>query len=200
MKKLLPIIIVVALVLVGAGGYMVMSNKGGNPLNSATNSFTSIKDALSKSISLECDYTDETGRKVKSWIKNGAVRADVTSSNPDEAGSTIVKEKKMYFWNAKSAISLTLTDEAQKEVNNQANEITKDKEVVNEIEKYKSSCKPAVVSDSLFTPPANINFQDMSKLLQVPSGKGNVAPQVNEQDIQKYIQQAQQGQEVPSGN
>ncbi len=194
MKKLLPLIIVAVLVLAGVGGYLVMGKKGANPLSSATNSFTSIKDALSKSISLECDYTDETGRKVKSWIKNGAVRADVASSNADESGSTIVKDKKMYFWNAKSAISLTLTDEAQKEVNSQANEITKDKEVVNEIEKYKSSCKPAVVSDSLFTPPSNVNFQDMSKLLQVPSGKGNGVPQVNEQDIQKYIQQAQQGQ------
>ena len=34
------------------------------------------------------------------------------------------------------------------------------------IEKYKSSCKPGTVADSLFTPPAEIKFTDYSNMMK----------------------------------
>ena len=39
-----------------------------------------------------------------------------------------------------------------------------------ELEKYKDSCKPTVVADSMFVPPADVKFQDLSKMMQ-QSGK-----------------------------
>ena len=34
------------------------------------------------------------------------------------------------------------------------------------IDKYKDSCKTAVIEDSYFSEPKDVKFQDMSKLLQ----------------------------------
>jgi hypothetical protein len=45
--------------------------------------------------------------------------------------------------------------------------------VLAEMEKYKSYCKVETVSDSLFTPPADVKFTDLESMMKgfkVPSG------------------------------
>lgn len=114
------IIAVVALILIlGVGGFLLVG-KSKAPTQSQTTSaqptqptqnniFTSIKDALSKSISLQCSFTDETGRKITSYIKNGAVRADIVATDPKQSGSVIVaKDKKVYFWNGKQGFVMVM--------------------------------------------------------------------------------------------
>lgn len=202
MKKLLPIIIVVVLVVAGVGGFLVMGKggKSSSPLSSATGTFSSIKDALSRSMTLECEYSDETGRKVKSYIKNGAVRADVVSSNVEESGSTIMKDKKMYFWNAQGGFTMTLPDDQGTAEGQEESKNSQGKELLEDLERYKNQCKTSVVSDSLFTPPSDVKFQDMSGLFptSAPSVQtgGGQAPQVDQKDIQKYMDQLKE--EAPS--
>ena len=41
------------------------------------------------------------------------------------------------------------------------------------IDQYKDSCKVATVADSYFTAPTDVNFQDMSKLLEDLQKYGN---------------------------
>lgn len=171
------ILIILALVLLIGGGaffYMSSSKKGSgtpasNSSNPVGNTFSSIKDALSKSVSLQCNFTDETGRKTTSYIKNGAVRADIEAQKAEESGSVIVKDKKMYFWNKTSAFMMDLsatevTGTPQNGGSNQGQ--NQENDLMAGLEKYKESCKPAVVSDALFTPPSDIKFQDFSQMMK----------------------------------
>lgn len=182
--KFKAVLALVILVILAGAGYMVVGKKGSpgtsSPSTQGGNIFTSIKDALSKSLSLECSFTDETGRQTKAYMKAGAVRSDFTGKTPEESGSVIMKDKKMYFWNAQGGFMMEVPDVTPEPGAPETKETPAGVgDVVGTLEKYKESCKPAVVSDSLFTPPANVTFQDFSKMIQqaLPGAGGtNPAP------------------------
>lgn len=190
MNKSLPIVIVVVLLLLlGGGAFLAFKNKS-QPSAPSTNVnqeptqegnvFTSIKDALSKSLSLECLYKDEKGTETKTYIKGGAVRVETkTLAEGKETNSQIIfKDKKMYNWDeaTKKGVIFEIPEETLKDVENlkttpQQNQTSgenKGESLLADIEKYKDSCKPAVVSDSLFTPPTDVEFQDLSAMFQNP--------------------------------
>ena len=180
MNKLIPVVLVVLLLLVGGGIYLATQTKKETPKENNTNVknqqegkedvFTSIKDALSKSLSLECTYKDEDGIETKTYVKAGAVRVDATKAGGgDEAYSQVIfKDNKMYSWNpmTKKGIMFELkpvevSPSAQKETGDDKGE-----SFLADLEKYKDSCKPAVVADSLFTPPSDVSFEDFSKMME----------------------------------
>lgn len=188
----LIIIIVLVLILVGAGAYFLMGNKtvkegsqgeGGNAL-------TSIKDALSRSVSLECEYTDAEGKASKAYIKNGAVRADVSSSNPEEAGSVILKDKKMYMWTGKEGFVVTMPDETP-EGGESDSKVDEQQDLMKDLEEYKDSCKVAVVSDSLFTPPADVKFSDMPNFGAPANNSVPAEGEMSEEKIKEMMKQYQ---------
>lgn len=158
------------------------------------NVFSSIQDALSKSLSLQCDYTDTNGIKTVAYIKNGAVRGDITGKTPDASGSIIVKDKKMWFWNDKGGFTLDVPDitpSANSQTGNNPQN-SQEQNLMSSLEQYKNSCKTAVVADSLFVPPVNIQFQDMSKLVpSIPSGVPKTSGAPSQEQINKMIQQYQ---------
>lgn len=201
-KRTLIIIIAVILLLLALGGgyFLLKGNKVSNPNEaqvagvtpspaSEENVFTSIKDALSKSISLECSY-DTGGNKVNSYIKNGAVRTNIVSNNAQESGSIIIKDKKMYFWNGKTGFTMELPDinDLEKIASNAANKnATSGKDMINDLEKYKDQCKPGVVSDDLFVPPADVKFTDFSQIM--PKAGASGLPVIDQAQIQKLMDQ-----------
>ena len=218
MKKLLPIIIVVILLLAGGAGYYLFAQKSKAPSSSETakqntNVFSSIQEALSKSLSLQCNFTDAQNRKTTAYIKAGAVRTDIIGNDPSQqynTASVIIKDKKMYLWDVvkKQGIMMAVKEEqattptgsvqpsptSSSSSQNAGN-------VMAMLEKYKQDCKPGVVSDSLFTPPTDVAFQDLSKMMVpttvMPSG---VPTGMNQQDVQKMMQQyQQQAPQTPSG-
>src|SRR3989339_1958999 len=171
MKKILPVLVV--LFLLGIGGYFFMSSKGAK----TSNVFESIQDALSKSLSLKCVYKDEKGVQTTTYIKGGAVRVNMEGIKDNEQpGSIILKDKKMYMWNevSKTGFTYTITEPV---ITPGADTVdNKDASVLAGIEKYKDSCKTEVVADSLFVPPDDVKFQDMSGftenlMKQVPTGQ-----------------------------
>lgn len=191
-KKSLPLIVIILLVIgvviVAVGGYFLM-NKGkmtGGSLMNGGNAFTSIKDALTKSVSLECEYTDSENVKSKYYIKNGAMRADVESSDPEQSGSMIMKDKMLYSWRGKEGFAMKLTDtEGDSEINSNEGESEMDT-MMKDLEEYKDKCKPSVVSDSLFTPPSDVEFSDMSKMMEgAGTGAGMSAEELKEM-MQQY--------------
>jgi len=106
MKKIVPVLLI--LLLLGVGGYFLMNSRGSVPKNnigtsnknSDSNVFTSIEDALSKSMSLKCVYKDEKGVETTTYIKGGSVRVSMVSTDDKEQPNSIVmKDKKMYMWN-----------------------------------------------------------------------------------------------------
>src|SRR5688572_4232873 len=99
-KQMIVIVAVVLLAIIGAGAYMLMGKNDSNSLPSTSSNsddssgvFGSIQEAISKSVSLQCEYTDESGMKTTAYISGGSVRADMTGGA--EASSVIMKDKKM---------------------------------------------------------------------------------------------------------
>ncbi len=191
MKGKQGLIIAAVIIVILAGlGYFYFGKSASLPGTKST-VFTSVQDALSKSLSLKCEYTDTTnGTKTTAYIKNGAVRADTTSANANESGSVIMKDKKMYFWNAQGGFMMEVPDVTPEPgtptpKGNQAEDIMKD------LEKYKESCKPAVVADSLFTPPSDVTFTDFSKMMQVPTGNAGQQsqPTIDQKQVEELMKQ-----------
>ncbi|MBP6044973.1 MAG: hypothetical protein WAT72_01870 [Microgenomates group bacterium] len=175
-KKVLAVVVVLLLL---AAGYFLMNKSGSNGGSLVTGtqtqpgklSFTSIQDALSRSLSLECTFTDDNGRQTKTYMKAGAVRTDFTGSKAEESGSMILKDKKMYSWNdtTKQGFMMQVPDLKITPTQNSktgAGKGTNPADALAMIEKYKSSCKPGTVADSLFTPPAEIKFTDYSNMMK----------------------------------
>ncbi|MFZ3301578.1 MAG: hypothetical protein WA152_02600 [Microgenomates group bacterium] len=170
-KKTVVILIITVLVLVVFGVIYFNSNKD-NSSDSIENKsvFTSIKDALSKNVTLVCEFKDDSGVSTKSYIKNGAVRIS-------SEGEIIMKDKKMYMWDVKTkqGFIYTIPDEEGDDIGATATEINQSESYLNMIETYKDLCKVASVEDTYFELPKDVNFQDMSKLLedfkkQMPQG------------------------------
>ena len=202
MNSKVAVVLAVVILLLAGAFFMMKSKKtsetsianstGGLPTKAENkNVFTSIKDALSKSVTLECTFTDEEGRKTKSYIKNGAVRSDVVGKTADESGSVIMKDKKMYYWNTKTAFMMTFDFENVKPsgTTTQQNTTTSTSNGANlldTMEKYKNDCKPSVVADSLFTPPTNVKFTDYSELFKPPVANPSGGT-MNEQQVQDLL-------------
>ena len=203
------IIAIVAIVLLLAGGGFLLLNSSKTPANNSENSaaktsqsvpeenksaITSIKDALMSSASLSCDFTDKEGRKTTSYIKNGMVRADVMGSDDaEDNGSFLLRDKKMYFWNAKKQgfMSEAPDDYADKKedvAENQGAEQKKD--MLENMEKYKESCKQATVADSLFTVPSDVKFTDYSSMMKASGSKGTGAePTIDQKKVEELMKQ-----------
>lgn len=213
MKKILPI--VVLLLLLGVGGYFYMNSKGISPKKTGVmtgssageNVFTSIKDALSKSLSLKCVYKNEAGVESTSYIKAGAVRMVTSgSTDNDQPGNILIKDKKMYMWSDVTKKGFTYSIEEPKDVspyptsadNPDANTGDKQESVLAQIEKYKDACKAEVIDDSFFVVPTDVEFQDMSALQkQFMEGLPKTTPQSGDNDsanYEDYIKQIQQQQ------
>lgn len=182
------IIAIIALALIGGGAFFFLQNKPGSSQSTVV---TSIKDALSKSVSLECTYTDGQGRESKSYIKNGAVRSDYKGKTAEETGSAIVTSKKMYMWtDNKEGFMMDIPEVTRAEGEQSTPKALSQKDdVMADLEKYKESCKAAVVSDSLFTPPSDVKFTDYSQMMkQMPSaGSG-----MSEEQVKQYMEQYDQ--------
>ncbi len=159
------ILIVVGVVVVAAGAFFMMNKGNMGSMMSGSNAVTSIKDALTKSVSLECEYTDAQNVKAKYFIKNGAIRADMESSDPEQTGSMIMKDKAIYSWKGKEGFVMHLPESKDEGESIDSKESSEADDVIKDLEAYKDKCKPSVVSDSLFNPPSDVDFQDMSKMM-----------------------------------
>lgn len=193
-KLIIGIIAVVILALLGFGTIKLLKKSSSSSVVPAVtqsgNVFTSIKDALAKSISLQCSFSDQNGVKTTAYIKAGAVRADTVGKTAEESGSAIIKDKKMYFWNSRGGFVMDFNNtQGNTPPVTPANGNENPTDIMKSLEKYKDSCKPAIISESLFTPPANVKFQDFSQMMK---GAGSSVPAAGQEQLQKYLQRISQ--------
>ncbi len=156
--------------------------------------FNTIQDALTRNLSLQCQFTADNGTATTAYIKSGAVRVDTNPQKPD-AQSMIMKDKKIYFWQVSSKTgsvmtipSITVTpmptSSAVKSTESAQNQGSN---ALSMLEKFKDSCKVAVVDDELFVPPTDVKFTDMSEMMKaMPSG----APTgMSQEQVKQMMQQ-----------
>jgi hypothetical protein len=173
-KKILFITVtILLLILVGGASYMKLKDSNVKTDNSSESKgvFTSIKDALSKNITLVCEFKEDNNVSVKSYIKNGAVRV-TSSSDANQSSDIIMKDKKMYMWDEKTKQGFVYDipesdgSSSDNKITMNSNEVSQSEGYLSMIDKYKDSCKVATIEDSYFVVPSDIKFQDMSKILE----------------------------------
>lgn len=156
MKKGLIIKIIVILAIVGVGAYLLLTggtvNFTGNGINisKTTTTFTgSIKAAVEKGIPLKCTMpkNSTTGIEVTAgYIKGERYYGEVIQNG--KSGYIIMTGNCMYNWvkGAKEGAKICFEGDiwAQQGSSN-----------------GNYSCKSAVFSDSIFTPPSDVTFREM---------------------------------------
>jgi hypothetical protein len=164
-KNLWIIIVVVTIVLIGGFSYFSKSGKGPGQSTKVGSTetkkdiFSSIKDAMSRSLSLKCEYQGTEG-KTTTYIKGSMVRVMYeVSDDKTKSGNAIIKDNKMWIWTEGEKEGIVLEISEKDTTNPQANK----EKILEELEKFKDKCSSSVVSDSMFSPPSGIVFKDLSK-------------------------------------
>jgi hypothetical protein len=96
----------------------------------------------------------------------------------------------MYFWNGAQGMMMKYDTKKMSGSDAQNLNAAQGQATLQGIEQYRQSCRSAVVSDSLFTPPTNVKFQDLSEMMRImPSGV--VVPSVDPSQYQELMEQYQ---------
>jgi len=203
-QKMLVIALLVAVLLLGMGGYIFMRQMtpqkspivavGVTPTEKL-GMFGSLKDALSKSLSLECAYT-ENDIKTTVYIKAGMVRANMIGTTPSQNGSVIVRDEKMYYWNGKQGMMMAFDIDAMQQEEDEAVSDTPGT-MLEGLEKFKQNCKPSTIADTVFTIPTDVKFVDQTRMMEsMQQMQKSVTPgqAMNEEQIKMIEKQMQQYQ------
>ena len=151
-----------------------------------------IKDLLGMGKALKCTWEGEEGMNGETYVDGKRMYSIMknTPSGPNgEMGDSFVinDEEWMYTWSSLSTDGMKIAIPTEDEMNNiekmgENVNIPKDieqpagKEAVDMNKDYKYSCKPWIVDQGIFTPPANINFVDLAGMMKQfsPSTKDGV--------------------------
>lgn len=178
MKNTKVILIIIALIIVlGGVGYFLQSRNKNQGITSTTTGnkveeqkgggvFESIKDAMTKSMSLKCEYTSGTSKTV-AYVKGTAIRIDGSLEGKSNTGA-IIKDNKLWSWDIGKKEGIIMSLQANKDKQSGLNS----EKIISELEKEKRFCQTTIVSDSMFNPPTDVKFQDLSQMMQ----KFNVSP------------------------
>lgn len=177
MKKLLPIIIILVIVIGGAIGAYLILGKGGLSLPSMPGEIKKesgesgeefigqIKDVVARGIPVKCTYT-QSGTTGTSYIKGKKVYGEMTAQG--KQGYVIMKDNCMWTWNkgetqgAKMCFEEDIWDMSEDYAQEGQASLATEAEY---------HCLPAIVSDSQFEPPASVNFVDLDQLMQQGGGQ-----------------------------
>lgn len=154
--------------------------------------FDTIKDAMSKSLSLKCEYPTGDGGNIVYYVKGNKVRFEGAWKTKDET-ATVITEDKMFNWNLKTKEGMIIPlqkKEGEKNVS---------EEMINDLENNKKFCKVAVVSDSAFDPPADIKFNDLTKLMENLQQPGTIKiPTINQESTEAEPTVKEEPTEAPA--
>jgi len=165
MNKYIPFAIL-ALILIG-GGYFFLTNKSSSPTTGTNvvkpreggNVISSIQDAITKSMPLKCEYPDGKGNKVTTYVRGQNVRVmGIVDTEAGQSTNLVMKENKFYMWDDKTKKGTVMT--LNVDVKDQG-QVDKKAETIENLEKYKDSCKVENISDSLFSVPTDVEFVDL---------------------------------------
>lgn len=158
-QQLTAVAAIAAISLALAGAGCGKTNQTG-VLDKAKETFTSIRDAVDRSVALRCEYTDENGEKTIANIMGKQLRLD--SENEGEQGKFhgVIKDNKMWIWADKSKEGMLidfskLTDDSLKMGEKP---IRSTDDIIDKLEEKKDTCKTTTAAASLFETPSDVNF------------------------------------------
>jgi len=177
MKKIIPAVVII--VLMAIVGYFLFMKKGGVPKEPGTpktqqkgsNVISSIKEAITKSLPIKCEYPDEKGNTITSYIKGEKIRVVGYKTEEGNQGNTLITGDKMYVWDdqTKKGTIISLNKEATMVTGVPAeSEETADQkaQTIENIEKYKEYCQVTVISDTIFKIPGDVQFTDLDQQMK----------------------------------
>ena len=138
-----------------------------NPIENKVNVFTSIQDAVTKQLVLKCEYTDEDGQKVITYIKGNTVRLDGTGEEVNVAG--LMKGNTFYLWDEvkKEGMELDMSKmTADGSVTMGEKPINGIEDVIAVLQEKKDSCSVSPESAGLLELPTDIKFTKAEDFLE----------------------------------
>lgn len=110
---------------------------------------------------IKCTATQE-GQTVTIYMKGSRMRMDTT---PADAHG-IYTEDTMYTWSGNQGMMMKMEDIKKMAGDAQAYKPKTQEEVISNAEQTNAQCSPASVDESMFSPPGDVQFQDLSELLK----------------------------------
>jgi len=178
------ILVVIILILLGAGVFSLFGRSSSNPVHSAQDQMTqattqkkSLFDFFSMTGSLKCTFADKTDNSSGTvYIGVGKMRGDFQSTNNGTTSQThmINDSKYVYMWTDgqkdgyKMSLDTIKHQAAQENANtgNSPSDNQTPSQAVNMNQKADYSCGGWSVDSSLFTVPTDVSFVDYSSMMQ----------------------------------
>jgi len=170
MKKTLPIIIILVVIVAALAGWFLIG-KGKKATDQGDGQRTGqeeakgesfsgkIKDAFTRNIPLKCTYKMDDNNFGTGWIKNKRYYGEITANN--KQGFIILVDNCMWTWDKDKAEGVKMCFDVEEgesiwdEMESQDNQFKDD-----------YNCSPSVVNDAVFTPPNNIKFTDLDEMMK----------------------------------
>lgn len=183
-KFIVPLIIVILLML---GGFVFWKQMTPKPVTNETTTqitqspqltqgertgLSTLRDLLAQGVTQQCTYayTDEKTGKSEGimLMANGKVRGVYTLTDPKGVvtkGNMINDGAYSYVWDDTTKTGMKI--EMTAELKNMGDELSEDSPQVAEMNKKTDyRCKPWVVDTSTFIPPTDVQFSDLSKMME----------------------------------
>ncbi len=224
MKK--AIIVAIAIIILGGGGYLVVGLRSTvkSPAGQTVKEMakeglkvkpTSLLGWLTGKKGVECVVSSPDG-EMKVTAKEGKVRIDgiafhfgADAQHTSEKGTTLTVGDWMYMWSGKEGTKMNLKKiremNAQENKTKQETEVKSWEDTVKEWEAagYTYHCQAVNPPDSLFQPPADVNFIDFTAQLEQWQNMADKFKNIQQQeaegdqpDTSEIQQQMQQMQEM----
>jgi len=178
MKKALPVIIILVIIVAALVGWKFLgkgkktTTQGGTqqtqttPSQTTGESFTGkIKDAFMRGIPLKCTYKKDDQNFSTGYLKNKKYYAEVMAAG--KMGYIILVDNCMWAWNKDKADGVKMCFAQQ-----QGEDMWSSFEANQKSADFDYNCSPAIVNDSIFTPPSNVKFANIDELMNQATQSG----------------------------
>jgi len=169
MKKSLPIIIILVIIVAALAAWKFMGKGKTTSIKSGTEqaqeetqgeSFTSkIKDAFMRNVPLKCTYKVDDNNFGVGWLKNKKYYGEITAN--DKLGYIILVDNCLWSWEKDKAEGVKMCFEPK-----EGEDVWTDVEKAEKTGESNYTCAPAVVNDSVFTPPSSVKFTDFNEIMK----------------------------------
>ena len=151
-----------------------------------------LASALVSGDSYKCSYTNDKDQSQGEYlVKNKMFRVDGQEGADGQKSSIILNDKGTYMWSpgeTKGFFYPTVKEDDSNKADGKA-PVSEFDDYLNPEkldEKEKIDCKKASVNDSVFVPPAEVKFEDFSKMMESftnPSQAGTDLPNIDLENI-----------------